>query len=469
MEDNYFAETPEFGPGGFDAADSDAGGRYVFRHNEVHNCEVEVHANRGPISRGGRSWEVYNNTFVRDTTGDQFTAIWTRAGTGVIYNNVVTGVVDAPIVLDNYRSFTVMTYPPASCNGTSNYDGNQSLGWPCRDQIGRGPDQYLWNGTPPAPPQPSEPLYVWNNTLNGSPTGVFVTNNGSAIKPGGSSHDIVAGRDYIIGARPNYTPYIYPHPLIAATRTDAARAAVTDFNGDGSPDYVLQRAGTHQTAIWYLDNNVYVGSALGPTLSVWRLAAVGDFNRDSHADYALFSPVTDRTGMWYLSGPTYVGSAYGPTLPRGWELAAAANFNSDGKPDYLLYNGNTRQTAIYYLDNNVYAASAYGPTLPPGWALVGAADFNGDGKPDYLLYNGNTQQTAIWYLSGVTLIGGHFGPTLPPGWALVATADFNGDGKPDYLLYNANTRQTGIYYLDDNVYAGSTYGPTLPAGWSLVY
>ena len=46
----------------------------------------------------------------------------------------------------------------------------------------------------------------------------------------------------------------------------AARAAVIDFNSDGHPDYVLQNTSTHQTAIWYLNNNVYVGSAYGPTL-----------------------------------------------------------------------------------------------------------------------------------------------------------------------------------------------------------
>src|SRR6266513_2710747 len=115
LEDNYFYSN--LAGGGYDAADSDNGGRYVFRYNEVHNCEVEVHANRGRISRGGRSWEVYNNTFISDITGDPFTAIWTRAGTGVIYNNVVIGVVDAPIVLDNVRSFTAYGYPPGSCDG----------------------------------------------------------------------------------------------------------------------------------------------------------------------------------------------------------------------------------------------------------------------------------------------------------------------------------------------------------------
>jgi hypothetical protein len=36
--------------------------------------------------------------------------------------------------------------------------------------------------------------------------------------------------------------------------------------GDGKPDYLLYRASTRQTAIWYLNNNVYLSAAFGPTL-----------------------------------------------------------------------------------------------------------------------------------------------------------------------------------------------------------
>ena len=37
-----------------------------------------------------------------------------------------------------------------------------------------------------------------------------------------------------------------------------------DFNGDGNPDYVLYKASTRQTAIWYMNNNVFV-RRFGPT------------------------------------------------------------------------------------------------------------------------------------------------------------------------------------------------------------
>src|SRR5229473_67168 len=79
-------------------------------------------------------------------------------------------------------------------------------------------------------------------------------------------------------------------PLDAAS---VPRAAVADFNGDGHPDYVIRNVSdlsSRPTAIWYLNNNVFIGSANGPTLPVvgWDLRGVADFNRDGHPDYALF-------------------------------------------------------------------------------------------------------------------------------------------------------------------------------------
>ena len=80
----------------------------------------------------------------------------------------------------------------------------------------------------------------------------------------------------------------------------APRATVADFNGDGHPDYVLRNAATRQTAIWYLNNNIFLGGAFGPTIVTgWFLKSAADFNLDSHPDYALFNPTTDQTAIWY--------------------------------------------------------------------------------------------------------------------------------------------------------------------------
>ena len=56
----------------------------------------------------------------------------------------------------------------------------------------------------------------------------------------------------------------------AYSRTIAAGytlVGVGDFSGDTKPDFVLYNASTRQTAIWYLNNNVYTAGATGPTLA----------------------------------------------------------------------------------------------------------------------------------------------------------------------------------------------------------
>ncbi len=242
-----------------------------------------------------------------------------------------------------------------------------------------------------------------------------------------------------------------------------AVAAVGDFNGNSKPDYVLYKGSTRQTAVWFMNNNIFVSGAYGPTLPAgFTLAGVADFNGDGKRDYLLFNAGTRQSAIWYLSGVTFISGAFGPTLPSGWTLMATGDFNGNSKPDYVLYNASTRQTAVWFMNNAVFVSGAFGPTLSTGWSLVGVADFNGDGKQDYLLFNASTRQSAIWYLSGVTFLGGAFGPTLPNGWTLVATGDFNGNSKPDYVLYNTNTRQTAIWYMNNNVFVSGAYGPTLP-------
>jgi len=251
--------------------------------------------------------------------------------------------------------------------------------------------------------------------------------------------------------------------------TPAARAVVADFNGDLTPDLLVQRTSPHDMAAWYLNNNVVIGAAFGPTLPTgWSLGGAADFNGDGHTDWVLFNSATGQTALIYLSDMIVVGAAIGPTLWPGWELVGTADFNGDGHPDYVLYKPSTRETAIWHLSDNIFLSAATGPPLPSGWNLVGVADFNNDGHPDFALFNSVTGETVIGYLSDATVIGAAFGPTIPVNWPLVATADFSQDGYPDYLLYDPVTGQTAIVDLNDTVVVGAAFGPTLPGGWSVI-
>ena len=128
-----------------------------------------------------------------------------------------------------------------------------------------------------------EPCYSWNNvyTPNGQVYGFhanpaqpttkinidfFNLGGGFAADttpPAVSSTYTAAlnGVDYV-------GPFVYPHPLVSSATVP------TDANGDGKPDYLLYNPTTQQTMIWYLNNDVLIGHAYGPTpWSGWSLVA----------------------------------------------------------------------------------------------------------------------------------------------------------------------------------------------------
>jgi hypothetical protein len=183
---------------------------------------------------------------------------------------------------------------------------------------------------------------------------------------------VIAGAIVFMGSIVTVTAPEGINPDVGNDVLTIPRAAVADFNSDGHPDLILRNPGTRQTAIWYLNNNVYQGGALGPTIVAgWVLEDAADFNRDLHPDYALWNRTTDRTAIWYMSGRTRIATAFGPTLPSGWELLATQDFNANSYPDYVLFNATSHRTAIWYLINNVFTAGRFGPTLPAGWSLLG--------------------------------------------------------------------------------------------------
>src|SRR4030095_11375358 len=149
------------------------------------------------------------------------------------------------------------------------------------------------------------------------------------------SSDDIAGAQALYGA---------PTPLAVP---EATPTPLYDFNGDGEPDYLLYNVSTRQTAIWYLNNNMFMGGAFAPTLPAnWRVVGVADFNGDSQPDYLLFNASTRQTAIWYLSGPTHISGAYGPMIASGYTLIGAADFNADGKPDYALYRPSVQGTTL---------------------------------------------------------------------------------------------------------------------------
>jgi len=106
-----------------------------------------------------------------------------------------------------------------------------------------------------------------------------------------------------------------PRYLLQSRLTTTTKKKVGEVSYLLRPAYLLENSNTNQTTVWYLNNNVRVGSAWGPTLpNGWFLVGAADFNRDGHPDYVLQAGA-GITAIAYLSGTTLTGAAWGPTIP----------------------------------------------------------------------------------------------------------------------------------------------------------
>ena len=211
IENCTFTDPSAVGAGAFDV---DGGGRVVFRHNTTAFVVGHGTETSGRF-RGMRAFEIYNNTFI-PVQNSQFTGVYLRSGTGVIYNNTFddsgSNTWSHEIIATNYRD-TQPYVPWGQCDGTSVYDGPG--GYPCIDQVGRGQGNLL-SGNPASPAaspnEAQEPVYQWGNTHNGGSV---------TLSPQGPH--IQANRDYFDNiSMPGYTAYPYPHPLTLGSGTPPA-------------------------------------------------------------------------------------------------------------------------------------------------------------------------------------------------------------------------------------------------------
>ena len=195
MEDNTFTQNVAQGSLAYRVVDNGPGGRLVFRYNILNNT--------GDV--GGHGWdsdpssaissEVYNNTFNHTVTGNYYTAIAFRGGTGVIFNNVFSATAGGWDTFIN-----LYYYCCCASNQTCQSPRTYQAAYPGHEQPGSAP-----NGSGG---QVSAPIYEWSNTTSVTP------HMGAAGTCANEATMIQANRDYFIDTpRPNYAPYQYPHPL----------------------------------------------------------------------------------------------------------------------------------------------------------------------------------------------------------------------------------------------------------------
>jgi hypothetical protein len=145
-------------------------GYYVFRFNIVAN---EIPNNFGSIDvhgeNGGRGCEAYNNTVIATPGYVGAQAVWMRGGTDTVFNNTFINCMSGVSI------YIESAYGNTGYNTTDDkvYDS-------------------VWN------------TYIWGNTMIGGGTVFSDQSNGAYTQ----------NVDYFLYARPNYTPYTYPNPLM---------------------------------------------------------------------------------------------------------------------------------------------------------------------------------------------------------------------------------------------------------------
>ena len=218
------------------------GARVVFRYNTT-NVGVGTASPCASGTRGTRKVEIYSNTLAATGAGGYVPSLpfGVRSGTGVIFNNFVTGLFSTPaIVVDDERSdataCTGLWAVQPRCDGTGLYDGNSAglSGYLCRDQIGASTDAGLTT------PQSTDPLYAWSNTSTLSSNPVNIVPGGG---PGTALH-VRANRDFFDAPRPDYVSYAYPHRLVGAqvnSKEASANGAAVSGTSIVVPDNVGNR------------------------------------------------------------------------------------------------------------------------------------------------------------------------------------------------------------------------------------
>jgi hypothetical protein len=232
IEDNTFTST---GNGPVTAYDTSSGGaRAVFRFNRVSGGFYYSHWTRG-CEIGGVLHEIYNNTFIGNSDYGAATGlgypIRLESGTGVVFNNYLTGYGGSPyFFLDDRRALGGGETGPhmGACDGTKSWDGNfgdpAAPGWPCLGQIGRSPGKSA-AAIMAGDKQVSAPMYFWNNGLETTcATGGACTDlvkvyaePGAYVKatphPNGEVDFVLSGKN----PKPGYSPFVYPHPLVTGS------------------------------------------------------------------------------------------------------------------------------------------------------------------------------------------------------------------------------------------------------------
>ena len=308
-------------------------------------------------------------------------------------------------------------------------------------------------------PTPGEVVAV---DLNGDGKFDLVTANQSCENCAGSLSVLLGNGDGTFNTDIDYSTGLNP------------AFAVSDFNGDGHPDFAIVHG---------LDNSLQVLIGYGDgTFPEWKdissgldsdSIVVADFNGDSYPDLAVdndtLSTVTVLLGDGKGGFPSTLDSPSGGNLVT----ITAGDFNHDGKVDIAGTHSNDSSVAVMLANGDgTFGSPVNFPTgTMPGMILN--ADLNNDGHLDVVLLD---QIVIAGQPSGaISILLGNGDGTFkahvdyPPGGNFVTVADLNGDGKLDLVTTNGSTQGAISILLGngDGTFQNAVSYPTNPSPGSV--
>jgi Bacterial Ig-like domain (group 3)/FG-GAP-like repeat/FG-GAP repeat len=254
-----------------------------------------------------------------------------------------------------------------------------------------------------------------------------------------------------------------------ATPSLLTSMVVEDFNGDGSPDFLLGYH-AHSPVLSLSGHTIYVfpGTSNGGSDSL----AAGDFNGDGNLDFAS----AGRTGVSVLLGALLNGTktsltfreSFSTALPYiGKESVAVGDFNRDRKLD-LAVNNPAGVTVLLGDGTGKFSVVPDSP-FPGGGTGTGnlvVGDFNWDGRLDLASAGPGGVTVLLGDGTGkfTTAPGSPFAAATGSSNAFVAVGDFTGDGVPDLVLTNTVSNNVRLLLNDrtGNFMAGPDPAPTGP-------
>ncbi len=245
-----------------------------------------------------------------------------------------------------------------------------------------------------------------------------------------------------------------------ATTIDVSGAGttrlITDLNGDGIGDLLLQEMVSTFVGAWLMDGAMHVSSFVlvyPADLQRWGVVGRADLNSDGIGDILLQDSDSTHVGALLLNG-SGVPMSFVLVCPDnigGWKVVGTTDLNGDGITDILLQNSASSHIAGWIMNGAGQAMSFVSVVAYDlrGWRVVATADLNSDGTTDIVL-----QDTDSMFVGGLIMSAGqpanfvpvYFGTTGT--WEVVGSEDLNGDGVVDLVLQDSVSTHVGAFIMN---------------------